>query len=179
MDNYFQPTKNYRIHSFCLTLLLAILTSCGGNDDDSTSNFSPKALHDDGSKTWQLEQVIIHDIRFEANDSTVDVDIWPAEVCEIDDDYIFRNDGTLEWKPGNVDCDENEPDELVEGVYAYNESAKKITMELTYPDGTTIDIEEDVIELTEDKMVLFNSDELYVSEGLAARYTEETTYIKK
>lgn len=154
-----------------LLLFAGFLVGCGGDDDSgSAEDFSPEALHDGGSKTWNLAE--FRSISVYQGDTVVDRTF--NDVCMNDDEWIFRDDNTVDMNVGDVACPDTLMDnENVSGTYAYVEETQKMTGVWNTSDGQNA-FDWDVTELTESRMKLVNSE----TDGDWV-YWEEFTFQKK
>lgn len=137
-----------------LGLLAALFLASCNNDDDgggAPADFSPEALHGGSSKSWRLAEIHYAD--------TIDGEGTNVEVvddsCDMDDEWIYREDGTFEVALGPVEC----PDSVLSfeprsGAYVYNESERTLTQSGVDEDGEAFSDQLQVAELTEDRLHL-------------------------
>ncbi|MGL6267806.1 MAG: lipocalin family protein [Chitinophagaceae bacterium] len=124
-----------KLFSTKLTLLAisAIITLSIGCSKDDTQPTASEIL----SKSW-----IQTDLLTTVNGVTQSVFKDEYELCDQDNAYNFKSDGTFTITENTIKCDPLFPDVISSGTWTLFENGKKVTIDPVDEDPQTLDIEE-------------------------------------
>jgi hypothetical protein len=139
-----------------LIFLLIIFTACSADDDDNSYDIYTiedlNLLHNNSSKTWELE----------AYYQNYDNRISDQNDCLVDDNYIFKVDTEVVVIPGNQNCYYG-ASEIAEANYTFYEEQGTVWLTMSQGEITenifrSTSFSLKLIELTEDRMVFSSGD---------------------
>jgi hypothetical protein len=115
-----------------ITLSAILILSIGCSKDDTQPTASELF-----SKSW-----IQTDLLTTVNGITESVFDDEYELCEQDNVYNFKSDGTFTVTENTTKCDPLDPDQVTSGTWTLLEDGKKITIDPIDEDPQTLDIDE-------------------------------------
>jgi len=113
-----------------LSAILILSIGCSKSDKQPTA---AELL----SKSW-----IQIDLLATVNGVTQSVFNDEYELCDQDNAYNFKSDGTFTVTENTTKCDPTDPDQVTSGTWTLLEDGKKITIDPIDEDPQTLDIEE-------------------------------------
>lgn len=115
-----------------ITLSAILILSIGCSKDDTQPTASELF-----SKSW-----IQTDLLTTVNGITQSVFDDEYELCDQDNAYNFKSDGTFNITENTTKCDPSDPDEVAAGTWTILEDGKKLTITRTGEDPQVLDIDE-------------------------------------
>lgn len=153
---YLNMMKNYALS---VLMLLVLMSSCKKDKDADLSRTDLLT-----NKPWRL----ISEVETASNSNNSKDNFQALDTCQKDDLTIFKRDNTVTYEEGPTKCSANDPQVFATGTWAFINDESRILYSI--PGFNSY--EEEIIELTSDRMVL-----RYAEEDRGVTYFLTSTYV--